>query len=205
MLVSILDVPFRLRCPHLREECYDGDDYSAEKAEAFFPKSKNDEEREELRAYMQAVYFPEEVQTGVYLAHNLHHVIEGVSVRYQDGVESARGVGSTHLDPWGVKLEDQFKEGAPETKSSYGVADNIEQILEYAQVFIQDPVRQYVIEVAPVRKEHQPESGGWRWHKWGPYIGTQAPQWEYLYDEPDIEEVWTFHIHEVRLPQPAKA
>ena len=35
---------------------------------------------------------------------------------------------------------------------------------------------------------------GWRWHKWGPYIGTQDPQCEYLADEPEIKEVFVYRF-----------
>lgn len=46
------------------------------------------------------------------------------------------------------------------------------------------------------RCEQYPE-GGWRWHKWGPYIGVQNPQCEYLYDEKNIDVVYTYHIYEI--------
>jgi hypothetical protein len=38
---------------------------------------------------------------------------------------------------------------------------------------------------------------GWRYHKWGDYIGSQNPQSEYLYDDTHIDAVWTFHIYEL--------
>lgn len=37
--------------------------------------------------------------------------------------------------------------------------------------------------------------GGWRWEKWGPYIGTQRSVADYLHDEPDIDYVYTFHVY----------
>lgn len=43
-------------------------------------------------------------------------------------------------------------------------------------------------------KEHEPPKDGWRWHKWGPYIGTQEPKAEYLYDEPTITLIYTYTI-----------
>jgi hypothetical protein len=45
-----------------------------------------------------------------------------------------------------------------------------------------------------VRKDDQPKQGGWRWHKWGPYIGTHEKQFEYLADEEGIERVFCYHI-----------
>ena len=55
-----------------------------------------------------------------------------------------------------------------------------------------------VISVTEMRKDEQPEDGGWRWHKWGEYIGKQEPKCEYLYDEPNIDSVYVFHIYAVR-------
>lgn len=43
-------------------------------------------------------------------------------------------------------------------------------------------------------KSEESSDGGWRWHKWGEYIGTHKPQCEYLHDEPEIEEVWVFDV-----------
>lgn len=81
---------------------------------------------------------------------------------------------------------------------SYGVADNYTQVLaRYASVLMH-PEYDLVFEYRPVRKADQPEEGGWRWHKWGEYIGTHQPSQEYLYDEKDIDELITFHVHILR-------
>lgn len=76
----------------------------------------------------------------------------------------------------------------------YGVCDNVEQVLEQCPELITSD-RQFLITLTRVTKSEQ-EEGGWRWHKWGAYIGTQNPQCEYLIDEPDIEEVFCYHIYE---------
>jgi len=63
----------------------------------------------------------------------------------------------------------------------------------------------YLIRVAPVRKAEQPAYGGWRWHKWGPYIGAfkdHAKRSEYLYDTLEVEEVFVYEVHEMRYPWP---
>lgn len=79
--------------------------------------------------------------------------------------------------------------------TSYGVADSVEQVKErYAKV-IANPDVQVCIALMPIFKSHEPEQGGWRWHKWGEYIGTQNPQCEYLYNEPDIDVVLCFHVY----------
>lgn len=71
----------------------------------------------------------------------------------------------------------------------YGVADTAEQVMAHFE-----PIdAEMVIFVTPVVKAHEPSSGGWRWHKWGTYIGTKKPTAEYLHDEPEIEQVYCFH------------
>lgn len=74
-----------------------------------------------------------------------------------------------------------------------GVADNVEQIEKYYSRVIEK--NRVVISVTKVEKAKEPEFGGWRWHKWGPYIGTKKPICEYLRNEPRIKEVFCFHIH----------
>lgn len=80
----------------------------------------------------------------------------------------------------------------------YGVADTIEQILSHGKRMIDDCERSFIVSVALISKKDQPERGGWRWHKWGPYIGVKKPQAEYIADEPDIEEVLIFEFIEVK-------
>ena len=81
--------------------------------------------------------------------------------------------------------------------NSYGVCDSYEQILEQCPA-LQDPNRQFVITITPIVRANQSPEGGWRWHKWGPYIGTFNPQCEYLYDEVGIDRVFCFHIYELK-------
>lgn len=81
---------------------------------------------------------------------------------------------------------------------SYGVADSIEQVLEKYKPYVDDPKNHFCFSFTEVRKDQQSERGGWRWHKWGGYIGTQEPQHEYLYDEPNIESVWVFSVYRIK-------
>jgi hypothetical protein len=82
------------------------------------------------------------------------------------------------------------------TTGPYGVCDNFEQVLA-ANPELEDPRRKFVVTLTPVVKASQSPDGGWRWHKWGEYIGTQNRSGcEYLYDEPEIEQVLCFHIYE---------
>jgi len=82
--------------------------------------------------------------------------------------------------------------------SPYGVCDNVEQVLERYKQWLDLPDRKFCISFTKVSKSEQSESGGWRWHKWGEYIGVKNPQMEYLYDESDdIQEVYCYHIYEI--------
>jgi hypothetical protein len=79
---------------------------------------------------------------------------------------------------------------------SYGVCDSPEQVCK--KFNLEEMPGKYFISFVRLMKRDQPADGGWRWHKWGEYIGTQTPQCEYLHDEPEIQEVYTYGIHEVR-------
>ena len=110
---------------------------------------------------------------------------------------------------------------------SYGVCDSIDDILNYDLTkyydedyyddedrdvilsvtpyktlgeLLEKSDRQYAIFMTEMNQEDQPEHDGWRWHKWGPYIGKHNVKYEYLYDEDmsDIgqKHIYVFHIYE---------
>lgn len=79
----------------------------------------------------------------------------------------------------------------------YGVCDNYEQILEKYKNILNNPNKNFVIGLSTVERDGQPSDGGWRWHKWGEYIGNQNPEHEYLYDDIHINKVYCFHIYEI--------
>lgn len=80
---------------------------------------------------------------------------------------------------------------------NYGVCDNHEQILNRFKDLLADSSKKYVIGLSTVERKNQSPDGGWRWHKWGEYIGTQNPKNEYLYDDTHIDKVYCYHIYEV--------
>src|ERR1051325_2948720 len=81
---------------------------------------------------------------------------------------------------------------------TYGVCDDYQQVLKLYKPYVNSKTRKFVISLTEIRKANQPKEGGWRWHKWGPYIGKKRPKHEYLYDEDDsIQSVYTYHIFEV--------
>lgn len=103
-----------------------------------------------------------------------------------------------NLDPNTINtIEDfpRFENGI----GSYGVCDSIEQFKERILPILLEDSRRFAVGFTKVVKIEQPPQDGWRWHKWGSYIGDKEPQCEYLYDEgDDIQEVFTFSIIEIK-------
>lgn len=95
-----------------------------------------------------------------------------------------------------------LKSAMVDNRNDYGVADDVDQILAYFKSEVDDPDTTYIIG-ATVVKRNPGGRGGWRWHKWGPYIGTRKPTMEYLDDEPEIDSVMVFHLYQIteRFPQ----
>ena len=79
----------------------------------------------------------------------------------------------------------------------YGVCDDYSQILDKYNSLLSNPNKNYVVGLSVVERKEQPSYGGWRWHKWGEYIGIQNPEHEYLYDDIHIDKVYCFHIYEI--------
>lgn len=88
---------------------------------------------------------------------------------------------------------DQYPE--LESVESFGVCDSWEQLKEKCKE-LHDPDRRFVVTLTEIRREDEPDEGGWRWHKWGPYIGNHKIECEYLKDEVGIESVCVYHIYE---------
>jgi|AGFS01.1.fsa_nt_gi hypothetical protein len=135
----------------------------------------------------------EEVQKGVWLTlgGNFHGTIDSSSnVKLIDSYPNVTRNGDAVSD--GEAFFNQNLIGC------YMVCDNVEQALEYWKGAIINPDEQYVIALMPVLKQGQPEDDGWRWEKWGKYIGTQNPQCDYLFDEPEINKVYCAHIYHVQ-------
>lgn len=74
-----------------------------------------------------------------------------------------------------------------------GVCDTPEQAVE--KLNLRERPERFFITFVRLRRSEQPPDGGWRWHKWGEYIGDREPRCEYLHDEPEIEEVYTFRVY----------
>lgn len=81
--------------------------------------------------------------------------------------------------------------------SNSGVCDNPTQLFsKHPEISASE--NKYVVSFTKIRKESQPTVGGWRWDKWGEYIGDKEPKNEYLYDENEsITEVYVYQILDV--------
>lgn len=123
----------------------------------------------------------------------------------------SRGLYETHFDldhhlPGGASFDGhgaawhQYPDLGPDEQSfgCYGVCDSPTQFMAHAiGQWLAASDRKFVVSFTCIRKAEQPEDGGWRWHKWGEYIGEKDPQYEYLYDEcPEITEVYVYHVYE---------
>jgi hypothetical protein len=102
-----------------------------------------------------------------------------------------------------LSYDDRYKIFENYEKITHGVADTIEQIKEYYKEEVLDENKKYAIALTPVWQEieNKGKGGGWRWHKWGEYIGKLDPQCEHLDDEDfgkDFKYVITFTLYAVR-------
>lgn len=56
------------------------------------------------------------------------------------------------------------------------------------------PDIEYVILLTPMFNTHDMDMGGWRWHKWGEYIGRHEVSHEYLSFETGIDYVLVWEL-----------
>lgn len=99
------------------------------------------------------------------------------------------------LNPAFHEIRDAMDEEEFVWYNEYGVCDSVRQVLDKVKP-LYDPKREFVVLFTPVMRHNQSSEGGWRWHKWGEYIGNKDSQCEYLYDEPNIDGVLIYHIYE---------
>lgn len=86
---------------------------------------------------------------------------------------------------------------------SYGVCDTPRQFLTRYREALQDDRRTFVIGFTHITKDpsNAGRDGGWRWHKWGEYIGDGKPTCEYLDDEEGFTDgVYVYHVYQTDGP-----
>lgn len=113
---------------------------------------------------------------------------------YKAGADTLRE--DEHVVTRRLAYHEAVAKQALEFPEDYGVCDYPEQIAEKFPMLVSDP-RRFIIVFREVHKEDQPERDGWRWHKWGAYIGDQKSEAEYIADEPVVTLVYTFSILEL--------
>jgi hypothetical protein len=83
---------------------------------------------------------------------------------------------------------------------SYGVVDSLEQFHEKFGKAIDADTRPIAVTFCHIEKdvENAGNGGGWRWHKWGEYLGDGRPTTEYLDDEELFDNgVFVYHMYDV--------
>lgn len=68
--------------------------------------------------------------------------------------------------------------------------------------YLRNSDRKFAVGFNPIEQDPENPGGGWRWHKWGSYIGKHDVQYEYLDDE-DLSDIGQnyilcFHIYEFK-------
>lgn len=142
------------------------------------------------------------LETGVYRCgtdfnFGFEEFMETKNLSYEDRYEAM-------VREWSEPCDEELPRIPLDMENQYGVSDSIEQIKEYYKEWINSPSTKWVITVTPVfqDKTKRGEGGGWRWHKWGDYIGDLNPKYEYLDDEDFGEDfqgyVLCYHIYPVK-------
>ncbi len=122
------------------------------------------------------------------------------ATRLQRGVYQIGHFGSSAFLNGYEHYPDLFAKDEDENYSypgCYGVCDGIENLMQRIPM-LEESKRQFVITLKRVDRDlsNKGQGGGWRWHKWGQYIGAKEPTTEYLDDEPEIDHVFCYHIYE---------
>ena len=100
-----------------------------------------------------------------------------------------------HID-WNLPMRERFDQLNQQIVPFYGVCDSVEQFLKKFGSVIEESSDQYCVSFSKIVKNIPAVQGGWRWHKWGEYVGEKDPQHEYLDHEDDsIMEVYCFAVY----------
>lgn len=135
--------------------------------------------------------------------HEAFHPYSEYSKKLQEEYNNVRFIPDDSRDFSGIYILDDWNDHvlaghltdyeAQEMFYIYGVCDNASQILDVYPDIPDD----YVIFMAPIFSDKTEPCSGWRWHKWGPYIGIQEHYHEYLNDEPHVDMIYVFSIRQM--------
>mgnify|MGYP001558849093 FL=1 len=121
----------------------------------------------------------------------------------QDGGYGVDAYFGAHMEfeetyPKFYKDMEELLSGTVQFINCYGVCDSPEQFKEALGKRLEEDPRVFIVVLNHIAKKEQPPKGGWRWHKWGPYIGKGNPEHEYIYDEVGFDDgVWLYQIYDV--------
>lgn len=83
----------------------------------------------------------------------------------------------------------------------YGLCDNATQVINKYNESVKGD-KTYMIVLTPIFKADQPQDYGFRFHKWGEYIGVQNIEgYEYIYDS-DIDMIYVYSVYEIVKKNP---
>lgn len=151
---------------------------------------------------------PTKIGDGMYQVghHNSYDHLQDQAYRCSDHPYDAR------CEPYFVNpgIDEDWEGVRRDFLTASGVCDSPAQFMAKFGERLQSDPRPLVVFFTHVAKhpENRRQGGGWRWHKWGRYVGEGEPLWEYLDDEEAFDDgVYCFRIHCVdniphELPSP---
>lgn len=79
-------------------------------------------------------------------------------------------INNPNYDPkYDVRTNTHYDNDEFMSRGSYGVCDNLENLLKvYPELEdTGEGCRKFVVTMCQIDRNEEPDSGGWRWHKWG--------------------------------------
>jgi len=124
----------------------------------------------------------------------------GGNLRYEKGFYHTKFPYNGNLDIWNANAPFNQDCFVINDFNNYGVCDSPEQFAEDFKELIESDPRPMVVMFTHVAKDvsNKGLGGGWRWHKWGPYVGKGTPTREYLDDEEGFNDgVYVYTVYDV--------
>lgn len=76
------------------------------------------------------------------------------------------------------------------------LCDGYKDIIKYYPE-LKDENRKFFVILYPIFRKFQPKHGGFRYWKYGKYIGKRKLKNEYLYDDKHIDMIYKYNIYEI--------